>query len=69
MIIEIILHNIARRVLVAKIPGAHKGKLSGLCWADQNKILSRGVDQTIKMWDLHSTPETSSPGAGPSEVC
>ncbi|KAI0046811.1 WD40 repeat-like protein [Auriscalpium vulgare] len=49
---EIIVHNLARRTHVAKIPGAHKGKLSGLCWADEERILSCGVDRNIKMWDV-----------------
>ena len=66
-LIEIILHNVARRTQIAKIPGAHKGKLSGICWADENRILSSGVDKTVKMWDMRSSPEMSSPGAGPSE--
>ncbi|VDB87124.1 unnamed protein product [Peniophora sp. CBMAI 1063] len=64
---EIIMHNVARRTQIAKIPGAHKGKLSGICWADENRLLSSGVDKTVKMWDMRSSPEMSSPGAGPSE--
>ena len=66
-IVEIILHNVARRTQIAKVPGAHKGKLSGICWADENRLFSSGVDKTVKMWDMRSSPEMSSPGAGPSE--
>lgn len=67
--LEIIMHNVAQRTQIAKVPGAHKGKLSGICWADENRLLSSGVDKTVKMWDMRSSPEMSSPGAGPSEVC
>ena len=33
-----------------KLPQAHKGKISGLCFADGNKLLSCGVDRNIKLW-------------------
>lgn len=63
---EIILHNLARRTRLAKFPGAHKGKVSGLCFADQTRILSCGVDHNIKMWDLRPSGDDLT-GAGPSE--
>ena len=45
---------------------AHKGMLTGLCFADERKILSCGHDRTVKMWAVE--PSSSSEDAGPSEV-
>ena len=66
---EIIVHNAGRRTHLAKIPGAHKGKVSGLCWADENRILSCGVDRNIKMWDVCQGAQLHHSGAGQSQVC
>ncbi|KAH8995065.1 WD40 repeat-like protein [Lactarius hatsudake] len=63
---EIIVHNAGRRTHLAKIPGAHKGKVSGLCWADENRILSCGVDRNIKMWDACQDAQLDPSEAGPS---
>ncbi|THH17999.1 hypothetical protein EW146_g2929 [Bondarzewia mesenterica] len=63
---EIILHNLATRTRLAKIPGAHKGKISGLCFSGQTRMLSCGVDHNIKMWDIRPSGDDSM-GAGPSE--
>ncbi|KAI0061236.1 WD40 repeat-like protein [Artomyces pyxidatus] len=65
---EIIVHNLAQRKHLSKIPGAHNGKLSGLCWADENRILSCGVDRNIKMWDVRTSSQAENPEAGPSET-
>lgn len=64
---EIIVHNAGRRTHLAKIPGAHKGKVSGLSWADENRILSCGVDRNIKMWNVCQDAQHSSE-AGQSQV-
>ena len=65
---EIILHNAGRRTHLTKIAGAHQGKISGLCWADDHRVLSCGVDRNIKMWDVRAEAISDSPGAGPSQV-
>jgi WD40 repeat protein len=65
---EIILHNAGRRTHVAKIAGAHQGKISGLCWADDHRVLSCGADKNIKMWDVRLGAPLDSSGAGPSQV-
>jgi WD repeat and SOF domain-containing protein 1 len=65
---DIIVHNAGRRTHVAKVAGAHQGKISGLCWADDNRILSCGVDRNIKMWDARIETQLDSSGAGPSQV-
>ncbi|KAI9512132.1 WD40 repeat-like protein [Russula earlei] len=65
---EIIVHNAGRRTHLAKFSGAHQGKISGLCWADNQRILSCGVDQNIKMWDIRQGTSLDSSEAGPSHV-
>ncbi|KAN0120460.1 WD40 repeat-like protein [Russula decolorans] len=64
---EIILHNAGRRTHLTKIAGAHQGKISGLCWADDHRVLSCGVDRNIKMWDVRAEALSDSSGAGPSQ--
>ena len=65
---EIIVHNAGRRTHLVKIPGAHKGKVSGLCWADENRVLSCGVDRNIKMWDVCQDAQLHPSEAGQSKV-
>ena len=65
---EIILHNVGRRTHLTKIAGAHQGKISGLCWADDQRVLSCGADRNIKMWDTRLEAPLDSSGAGPSHV-
>jgi WD40 repeat protein len=48
------------------VPEAHKGKITGLCFADEDRLLSCGVDRNIKLWDTRPVDEN---GAGPSKVC
>ncbi|TFY72576.1 hypothetical protein EVG20_g442 [Dentipellis fragilis] len=65
---DIILHDLARRTHVSKVTSAHKGKISGLCWADENRVLSCGVDRNVKMWDMRPSSQVDeSMVAGPSE--
>lgn len=47
----IILHNVSERKHIRRIQGAHKGKVSGLCFAQDDRLLSCGVDSKIKLWD------------------
>lgn len=46
------------------IEDAHKGKISGVCFADENRLLTAGVDRNIKLWDTRVDEN----GAGPSGV-
>lgn len=48
-----------------RIDVAHKGKITGLTFADENRLLSCGVDRNVKLWDFRDVDEN---GAGPSEV-
>ena len=50
-----------------KVNEAHKGKISGVCFADEHRLLSCGVDRNVKLWDTRQ--EVDENGAGPSEVC
>ncbi|KAF9238927.1 WD40 repeat-like protein [Melanogaster broomeanus] len=48
----VIVHNIAEQKQSHQIQGAHKGKVSGLCFADGNRLLSCGVDSEVRLWDV-----------------
>ena len=37
---------------VAKITGVYQGKISGLCWADDHRLLSCGADRNMEMWGV-----------------
>lgn len=50
ILLGLILHNLSQRSRIAHIQGAHKGKVSGLCFAGEDRFLSCGVDRNIKMW-------------------
>ncbi|KAL9709330.1 Protein sof1 [Leucoagaricus gongylophorus] len=49
---DIIMHNLSSRHITAKIPKAHKGKVSELCYASADRLLSCGVDRTVKLWSV-----------------
>lgn len=55
----IILHNLSTRNQLLKLPQAHKGKVSGLCFADGDRLLSCGVDRNIKLWSTASGASSS----------
>lgn len=50
--IDIIMHDLSSRHITTKIPKAHKGKVSGLCYASADTLLSCGVDRTVKLWSI-----------------
>ncbi|KAF8548294.1 WD40 repeat-like protein [Imleria badia] len=55
----VIVHNIAEQKHSHQIQSAHKGKVSGLCFADRDRLLSCGVDCNIKLWDVSPQEQTS----------
>ena len=59
------MHDIAQRTHLLRVNEAHKGKISGVCFADEHRLLSCGVDRNVKLWDTREVDEN---GAGPSEV-
>ncbi|KAF9463237.1 WD40-repeat-containing domain protein [Collybia nuda] len=62
----IILHNLSTRNRLISLPQAHKGKVSGMCFAAGDRLLSCGVDRNIKLWSVTSesskTPLNVFPG-------
>ncbi|KAF9504688.1 hypothetical protein BS47DRAFT_1374369 [Hydnum rufescens UP504] len=48
---EIILHALPQRKYPLRLPAAHKRSVTGRCFADSGRLLSCGVDPTVKMWD------------------
>ncbi|PSR75689.1 hypothetical protein PHLCEN_2v8980 [Hermanssonia centrifuga] len=60
----LIVHDISRGTHMLRVEAAHKGKISGVCFADENHLLSCGVDRNVKLWDTRQVDEN---GAGPSE--
>ncbi|KAJ7594402.1 WD40 repeat-like protein [Mycena floridula] len=48
----IIVHNLSQRTQLRRLPQAHQGKVSGLCFGEGSRLLSCGVDRNIKLWDI-----------------
>jgi DDB1- and CUL4-associated factor 13 len=48
----IILHHLAQRIALRSFPHAHSAKVSGLCFADDSRLLSCGHDRAVKLWSL-----------------
>ena len=61
----VIVHDVSLRRHILRVDEAHKGKITGLCFADENRLLSCGVDRNVKLWDTRELDEN---GAGPSKV-
>lgn len=59
--VGIILHDLSQRTQLAQIQGAHKGKVSGLCFTEGDRFLSCGVDRNIKLWDAGSGESEAGP--------
>lgn len=51
-LLEIILHDLPQRSHLLKISEAHRRSCSGLAFSGSNKLLSCGVDQTVRLWDV-----------------
>ena len=65
----LILHDIPQRRKVVHVENAHKGKVSGICFADNDRLLSCGVDRNVKLWSINPGEEdVDEDGAGPSTV-
>lgn len=53
---EVIVHSLGLRRPLLKIPGAHRGMVSGICWTSEAQDRRRGLitcgklDGTIKLW-------------------
>ena len=60
-----IIHDVPQRSQLLRLTGAHKGKVTGLCWSKGDRLLSCGMDRTVKMWDTRIDFES---GAESSEV-
>lgn len=56
--LEIIIHDLPQRRHLLKIPGAHKRSVTGITFAGSNRLLSCGVDQMVRLWDVHSSSES-----------
>lgn len=63
------MHDVSRRTRLLQIEDAHKGKVSGVCFGQDDRLLSCGVDRNIKLWDSHKGFEQDESAAGPSAVC
>lgn len=50
----VLVHNLSQRTHLARMPQAHKGKVTGLCFADDSRLLSCGVDRNVKLWKIGS---------------
>jgi WD repeat and SOF domain-containing protein 1 len=62
---EIILHSLSARRPLVKIPSAHRGQVTGLCFSadargEERRLISCGRDSTVKIW---ASPSTSRTGA------
>ncbi|KAF9268797.1 WD40 repeat-like protein [Marasmius fiardii PR-910] len=48
----ILVYHLSQRAQLMKLPQAHKGKVSGLCFAQDSRLLSCGVDRNVKIWKI-----------------
>ena len=66
--VGLIIHDVSRRRKVFQVEQAHKGKVSGVCFGQQDRLLSCGVDRNIKLWSTSTSSADEEPEAGPSQV-
>ncbi|KAF9510899.1 hypothetical protein BS47DRAFT_1395568 [Hydnum rufescens UP504] len=59
---EIIIHDLPQRKHLLRLPTAHKRSVTGVCFADSDRLLSCGVDQTVKMWDVRTSLDQDGSG-------
>jgi WD repeat and SOF domain-containing protein 1 len=67
---EVILHSLSARRPLVKIPNAHRGQVTGLCFSADNRgeerrLISCGRDATVKIW---ASPSTARTGAAYDDV-
>jgi WD40 repeat protein len=55
--------------ITTRLSNAHKGKITGLTWSTGDRLVSCGVDQTIKLWNTRREASIDDDGPGPSTVC
>jgi DDB1- and CUL4-associated factor 13 len=65
---DIITHDIAQKAIATRFAGAHKGKITGLTWAEGGRLISCGVDRTVKLWDTKKSDDAMDDEPGPSRV-
>ncbi|KAG8902619.1 rRNA-processing protein sof1 [Tulasnella sp. 408] len=53
----IIIHDLPTRMKVLRFPAAHKGVVSSLCFTEDGRLLSCGVDRLVKLWDAKTTSD------------
>ncbi|QRV98814.1 U3 small nucleolar RNA-associated protein [Ceratobasidium sp. AG-Ba] len=56
---EIIVHDLAEQKHLVRVPGAHKGTVSAITYAEGPRLLSCGVDRTVKLWDTTPSDDSS----------
>ncbi|RPD61737.1 WD40 repeat-like protein [Lentinus tigrinus ALCF2SS1-7] len=62
----LIVHDVSRRTKAFYNDQAHKGKVSGVCFGQEGRLLSCGVDRNIKLWNTERSLDDEN-GAGPSQ--
>ncbi|PFH48921.1 hypothetical protein AMATHDRAFT_64269 [Amanita thiersii Skay4041] len=55
----ILVHNLSTRKQIINLSQAHKGKVSGLCFAGSDRLFSCGVDRNVKLWAVGSDASDS----------
>ena len=51
-----------------RVAHANKGKVAGVCFGQQDRLLSCGVERNIKLWNTQNSFDDDESGAGPSRV-
>ncbi len=54
LLLGVLVHNLSQRTQIARLPQAHKGKVTGLCFAEDSRLLTCGVDRNVKLWKIGS---------------